>query len=107
MEKTTEFEGGIIALSSFGFGGSNVHFLLHGAARQRQVLPLADSSNSDNSSAAEFQSDNIIPLAARTPEGLADLAKAIGDVRTLLCALLLALTIQFSKSAARLSWAFR
>jgi acyl transferase domain-containing protein len=38
----TPWEGGLVGLSSFGFGGSNVHCLVAGRVRQRGegTLPL-------------------------------------------------------------------
>ena len=88
VDAITAWTGGFAALSSFGFGGSNVHMLLHGRPRSRSVISLTanDASfvpMSPRPSAAEPQPTgpdaigNMIPLAARTSEGMAALISAI------------------------------
>ena len=88
VDATTAWTGGHAALSSFGFGGSNVHMLLHGRPRSRSVISLTanDASSvpvSPRPAAAEPQPTgpdaigDLIPLAARTSEGMAALITAI------------------------------
>ena len=63
-------EGGLIALSSFGFGGANMHLVMDGhRAGQRLQVVTVDSGDTKR--------DNTIPLAARTADGLAYLARII------------------------------
>lgn len=86
VDKSTAWEGGYAAISNFGFGGSNVHMLLHGKAHQqgRRVISLTaeDASLAPapmplSNPTATSELDCIIPLAARTPDGMARLAKAL------------------------------
>ena len=37
----TPWQGGIVAISSFGFGGSNVHAIIAGCVRPKGPLPRA------------------------------------------------------------------
>lgn len=70
-----------MALSCFGFGGANFHMVVKGDAAQRVQLLQSDSGSSDGSIAEEpAPTDSIVPLAARTADGLAYLAKVITEV---------------------------
>lgn len=76
-DETIPFSGGLIALSSFGFGGANMHLVMEGKGGSR-IKMLRDSQ--DGSSEDE-QIQGVIPLAARTADGLVYLAKIIKKVR--------------------------
>ena len=83
------WEGGYAALSSFGFGGSNVHLLLRGqpsrqAATAARVISmiaedasLAQPAEEITSAPAAPPADEVIPLASRTPMGIEALREAI------------------------------
>ena len=81
MDKATPWQGGIAALSNFGFGGSNVHMLLSGKTRQRSQISIsAESAGLAPQSPlaiAERNAYDTIPLATRTAEGMAELVQAI------------------------------
>ena len=70
VDTTRPFEGGLMALSSFGFGGANMHLVMdgHKAGQRLQLVTL------DN---ADEHKDATIPLAARTADGLSYLANVI------------------------------
>ena len=89
VDQTIAWGGGYSALSSFGFGGSNVHLLLQGQPSP-QAKPAARVINvtaEDASLAQEGQEtvdaplaqpvDDAIPLASRTPQGIEALREAI------------------------------
>lgn len=82
VDETQPFQGGLMALSNFGFGGANFHMVLRGQAAERAQLLLSDSSSSSggSSNGEPTIGDNIVPLAARTAHGLAYLAKIINQV---------------------------
>ena len=81
VDTTRPFEGGLLALSSFGFGGANMHMVMEGRGGSRINLVQTDSSSSSSDSASEDGAvDVVTPLAARTSEGLAYLAKIINEV---------------------------
>ena len=69
-----------MALSSFGFGGANMHMVFSGRGGQRINLLQSDSSSSDGSVSEDAPADVVTPLAARTSEGLAYLAKIVNEV---------------------------
>ena len=75
--------GGYAALSSFGFGGSNVHLVMHGKAAARQpagtmiAMTAEDASLSPRVAEAPLTRPETIPLAARTPEGLEAMKAAL------------------------------
>ena len=85
VEETQAWEGGLVAMSSFGFGGANMHLIMQGGARLRTLLQQAhNASSSDVSSESDEDtrgSGNIIPLAARSAEGLVYLAGVIMKAR--------------------------
>ena len=63
-----------MALSSFGFGGANMHAIMDGhRPGQRSQLVTVE---------APAQPDSIIPLAARTAQGLQFLANVIIEVHS-------------------------
>lgn len=84
VDATQPWQGGYAALSSFGFGGSNVHLLLHGRPGPKgQVISVTAevASLQPPSPAGSVQHpvdcfSGIVPLAARTAEGLEQLAAA-------------------------------
>ena len=80
-DETQPWDGGLVALSCFGFGGANMHMVMEGRATERVQLLQTDSSSDSSIAEEPALSDNIIPLAARTSEGLAYLAKVINEVR--------------------------
>ena len=81
MDETQPWEGGKVALSSFGFSGSNVHMVMEAPSKRRQALLQATTQAAATAvEGAGTWKDGITPLAARTPEGLALLAKAILEV---------------------------
>ena len=83
VDETTPIRSGLMALSCFGFGGANFHMVVKGDAAQRVQLLQSDGSSSDGSIPEEpAPTDSIVPLAARTAEGLAYLAKVVTEVRT-------------------------
>ena len=74
VDTTRPFEGGLMALSSFGFGGANMHLVMDGhKAGQRLQLVTVDSGDAKR--------DTTIPLAARTADGLAYLARIVIEVQ--------------------------
>ena len=89
VDKTQPFEGGLLAVSSFGFGGANFHMVLEGRGAQRVKIQQAEDSLKANASddeddvSARSAVSFIVPLAARTAEGLVYLAKVINKVRLL------------------------
>ena len=80
VDTTRPFEGGYMALSSFGFGGANMHMVFSGRGGQRINLLQSDSSSSDGSVSEDAAADVVTPLAARTSEGLAYLGKIVNEV---------------------------
>ena len=81
VDETQPWEGGKVALSSFGFSGSNVHMVMEAPSKRRQaLLQAAGPAAATVVEGAGPWKDGITPLAARTPEGLALLAKAILEV---------------------------
>ena len=86
VDQNREFDGGLIALSSFGFGGSNMHMVMQGQKRDvpvsknglKQITDLNTHSVEQPDSAATAV---VTPLAARTAEGLSYLASVIREVR--------------------------
>ena len=82
------WDGGYAALSSFGFGGSNVHLLMHGqsgtqssAARVFSITAEDATLTQDMPEAASttpvVTTGERIPIAARTPQGIHALTQAI------------------------------
>lgn len=83
------WRGGYAALSSFGFGGSNVHLLLQGQAPKQATTAvrvisvtaedagLAQPVQEALEASAAVPEDEVIPLAARTPLGIEALREAI------------------------------
>lgn len=69
-----------MALSSFGFGGANMHMVFSGRGGQRINLLQSDGSSGDGSVSEEAATEIVTPLAARTSEGLAYLAKIVNEV---------------------------
>ena len=67
----TPWHGGTAALSSFGFGGSNVHMLIRGSP------PKSSSCVVDEVGEPEVGEATIIPLASRTSQGMNALAAAV------------------------------
>lgn len=85
VDETQPFEGGTLAVSSFGFGGANFHMVLEGKGGQRIQIQQAEDSNlaaSDDEEeiGGKSTNDSVIPLASRTAEGLVYLAKVINKV---------------------------
>lgn len=80
VDTTRPFEGGYMALSSFGFGGANMHMVFSAKGGQRINLLQSDSSSSDGSVSEEAQPEIVTPLAARSSEGLAYLANIVNEV---------------------------
>ena len=62
VTKTTKFNGGLMAINSFGFGGSNVHAVL--------------KPNDDNDDTSVDLSQRLLVYTARTEEGLERVLKA-------------------------------
>ncbi|CAK0731645.1 hypothetical protein CVIRNUC_000023 [Coccomyxa viridis] len=86
VTEPTEWKGGLVAISNFGFGGSNVHCILGGAAgRARAGLAIAPPVQDANAEEAkepldlvsEIRSELIIPVSARTLEGAEALLRCI------------------------------
>ncbi|KAK9904717.1 hypothetical protein WJX75_001194 [Coccomyxa subellipsoidea] len=90
----TPWQGGLVAISSFGFGGSNVHAIIAGCVRPKGPPPraLALPAPADAAEAVEggetvieevkdeeplFPPELIIPIVARTQEGSQALLEAI------------------------------
>lgn len=64
-------------MSSFGFGGANVHLVMEGTARSRcNLLVQKDIYNSGDANVAPY----AIPLAARSAAGLDYLVEVIHKV---------------------------
>ena len=79
----------MVALSSFGFGGSNMHMVLEGdgsrgrviAAANTEVAPVASGSLGDSTELVDLPAaGSATPLAARTADGLAYLARTVAEV---------------------------
>ena len=62
-----------------------MHMVMEGRATERVQLLQTDSSSDSSIAEEPALSDSIIPLAARTSEGLAYLAKVINEVRLRQC----------------------
>ncbi|EIE19938.1 hypothetical protein COCSUDRAFT_44339 [Coccomyxa subellipsoidea C-169] len=90
VTETTPWEGGIVAQSNFGFGGTNVHLLVQGGPKPSLPLGFApstpDVSDGEGAALSDSQGDTdeevsgyngIIPLAARTQQGFDALVKSI------------------------------
>ena len=81
------WEGGYSALSNFGFGGSNVHLLMHGKPAGKTGLINIAATDANLASLAPAQVplvpsqpsalDAQTPLSSRTPAGLAKLAQIL------------------------------
>lgn len=84
MQKSTPIDHGLVALSSFGFGGANMHMVMQSYSGDRMQLLSSDSSSEDSLPLDSGPTDNIIPLASRTADGLAYLAKIVNEVSFLL-----------------------
>ena len=86
MDKTQPYEGGLMAVSSFGFGGANFHMVLEGRGAQRVQIQQAENSLHANASddeddaSAKSAVSCAVPLAARTAEGLGYLARVVNKV---------------------------
>lgn len=90
VDQTRPWTGGFAALSSFGFGGSNVHLLMHRQANPNRV-PRVISLRAEDASLTQDQgqqtdigqlsenglSGELIPLAARTSQGIEVLKDAL------------------------------
>ena len=79
----------MVALSSFGFGGSNMHMVLEGDASRGRITAAADTRVASVASRSLGDSAELVdlpapasatPLAARTAEGLAYLARTVAEV---------------------------
>ena len=85
-DETAPFEEGLIALSSFGFGGANMHMVLQGSPGQRLALldqgnaDKAESDDEDDVTGSKKPVGAAIPLAARTAQGLVYLAQVVKKV---------------------------
>ena len=85
-DETAPFEEGLIALSSFGFGGANMHMVLQGSPGQRLALldqgdaNKAESDDEDDATGSKKPVGVAIPLAARTAQGLVYLAQVVKKV---------------------------
>lgn len=80
MQDPTPIDHGLVALSSFGFGGANMHMVMQAYSGDRMQLLSSDSSSEDSAPIENVPNDNITPLAARTADGLAYLAKVVNEV---------------------------
>ncbi|MFF7790882.1 beta-ketoacyl synthase N-terminal-like domain-containing protein [Streptomyces sp. NPDC007991] len=58
----------LAGVNSFGFGGTNAHVVLQGPPAERPVAPHADDDR-----------PYLVPLSARSPEALSDMAAALGE----------------------------
>lgn len=81
VDKTQAVKPGLMALSCFGFGGANFHMVLKGDSGSRMQLLQSDSSSNGSTAGDASASDNIVPLAARTADGLTYLAKVVKEVK--------------------------
>ena len=61
VAEATPWVGGTVAISNFGFGGSNVHCLVSGRARAPAALPAAIASPSPVPAADDVQSAGLDP----------------------------------------------
>ncbi|KAK9916399.1 hypothetical protein WJX75_002178 [Coccomyxa subellipsoidea] len=90
VTETNPWEGGIVAQSNFGFGGTNVHLLVQGGPKPSLPPGFASStpdiSDGEGAMLSDSQGDTdeevpgynaIIPLAARTQQGFDALVKSI------------------------------
>ncbi|MFE9020826.1 type I polyketide synthase [Streptomyces sp. NPDC007808] len=59
----------LAGVNSFGFGGTNAHVVLEGPPAEPPVAPYADDHRR-----------HLVPLSARSPEALSDMAAALRDV---------------------------
>lgn len=62
-----------------------MHMVMSGRGGQRINLLQSDSSSSDGSVSEDAPADVVTPLAARTAEGLAYLAKIVNEVSRPAC----------------------
>ena len=66
-DKTQPWDGGLIALSSFGFGGANMHMIMQGEAGQRIQLQQAITSgpavsdDEDDETPEKAKQQSVIP----------------------------------------------
>ena len=70
----TPWEGGIVGVSSFGFGGSNAHCLLS--------VPPPPPSTSSTTSSHDGDTWHFIPIASRTRQGLQSLHQEVQHLMT-------------------------
>lgn len=68
VSTNTEWNGGIVGVNSFGFGGANVHVILRGKKRQEQTKHI------DNS-----RTKQLILSAGRTKEGCTNTLRKINE----------------------------
>ena len=85
ITENLDWEGGLFAISSFGFGGTNVHAVLEGAIRSRPSAVKDGQHVKEDSICPPAQSNpNIselgLPLLARTAAGLNRLSELVSKV---------------------------
>ncbi|CAK0786732.1 hypothetical protein CVIRNUC_009946 [Coccomyxa viridis] len=85
VTEPTEFKQGVVALSNFGFGGSNVHLLLKngGSSEPKPSATVTEITEAEGAQAAAEgagATPEIIPLATRTKEGMAELVKTLKNL---------------------------
>lgn len=64
VDSTRPWQGGLSAVNSFGFGGTNVHLLLRGEVHQK----LPQSGGEEESGFPTAIAFGLVPLSSRTEE---------------------------------------
>jgi len=73
----------LAGVSSFGFGGTNAHVVLQEAPQSNPVSRIAEcATEQPHAEIGNTRSTYLLPLSARAPEALRDLARAYRDLLT-------------------------